>query len=703
MLRMAAPRVRRLVPLQCGGAAASVLAGVAMPAEGGRGAGLLLTLRAKTGGRRHRQVRFEDAQPIVIRGGIVTEADAAFMRQQGGAVQRSRRGGNASRRLRLPSGDALAEAGVGRLPWLPRLPDPLDSLGITMARNAQETESELNALRRRLKAAEAAAALLPPGPTPAASSRDAGDAASPPQDASDGDSTGDEDRRSAVLAAAELEGLRAELAVLEARAESSRKSRQEHKRPGWAGRHRSLEGRREESSEGRWAPLPPATRLGATRWELRSWESPGDGAGQSRRQQSRGFAETAGGSSSSSSGGAGGGFDGEPEHQPPWWDRPKRWARRKVAEAELAAQEWQERAMEWRDGLWQRIVALLHDAPRYAREQQMRSDGLALNAFMERMHAKWLAANQRLDDRFNAQWPLMQAELERQWHRLRHGRGAASVQRHIPAFDTPAVMLIGAGTGIALHGFTGAGMVLGLSGCVRGVSRFVLRKVDTEDVRGLFRWVPQCVLDAGMRKRIFDRLRLERQSFHRLRDGGVDFSWIDDGSDSSENRARRDAMDPLKDYTPERLFEDAMASVVAHPRVQEVLGKNVRPAAEPEKVVYRIVEGIAEVYLAWGVFGDESGAEVQVKSTASCVDFIYIFPDSRGRYGVAPPGFVIRPKGRWSKNIDELPRYMKQPFGEKGDSERMFHNRTGVFDGDWAVRDFRHGKEERRRRGFKMW
>merc|ERR1712178_184413 len=109
-----------------------------------------------------------------------------------------------------------------------------------------------------------------------------------------------------------------------------------------------------------------------------------------------------------------------------------------------------------------------------------------------------------------------------------------------------------------------------------------------------------------------------------------------------------------------------MTSVAKHPRVLEVLGGDIKHVNEPDKVVYRVVEGIAEVCLAWRIVGSKAEAEIQVKSTARLLDYIYVFPKPTGRYQMMPPGFVIRPQGDWSQNADELPRYMKRPFGEKG-------------------------------------
>ncbi|CAK9010529.1 unnamed protein product [Durusdinium trenchii] len=85
------------------------------------------------------------------------------------------------------------------------------------------------------------------------------------------------------------------------------------------------------------------------------------------------------------------------------------------------------------------------------------------------------------------------------------------------------------------------------------------------------------------------------------------------------------AHDADLDHSPETLFDLAMSALAAHPRVHEWLGTRVRPMAEPEHVLYRLHEGVTETFLAWQVKGELGEAEVQVKSTGSIVDFIYVF------------------------------------------------------------------------------
>lgn len=264
------------------------------------------------------------------------------------------------------------------------------------------------------------------------------------------------------------------------------------------------------------------------------------------------------------------------------------------------------------------------------------------------------------------------------------GSRSSSSSSSGPALDLPAAILMGVGIGGALQGYAIAGAVVAGSGAARTLCRFVVQRCDAGDAEGLLRWAPRAWRRQGVE--LFQRCQREIAAARRLRKydpQDVDFSWIDHGGHK--------AMDPRNDYTPEQLFQDAMASVAAHPRVCEALGAEVRPLAEPDKVVYRVHEGVTEVFLAWRVAGKEGEGEVQVKATASLLDFIYVFPEPRGRYEAKPEGFVIRPNGDWSLDCSKAPRYMKQPFGAH--NGRLFHNREGVFEFDYQVRDFKHGWE----------
>ncbi|CAK0844593.1 unnamed protein product [Prorocentrum cordatum] len=353
-------------------------------------------------------------------------------------------------------------------------------------------------------------------------------------------------------------------------------------------------------------------------------------------------------------------------------------------------EEWRDLAEEWRQGCsWPSAAS----ASRWCERQRGRwrhevRPSLDLNAFCERTHERWRGANRRFDDWFNAGWFKLVADLRQHWKEVQERKAGSPG----PAADTTAMVLLGAGVGSALHGLTGAGTVLSAWGVCRACRRYVVQKVDDGDVEALFRWAPERI--RRRRGELFGRMRAEVDSFRRLRMGDLRFihkEW------ANTDEKRRAMDDPTLDHTPESLFETA--SVAGHPRVRDAIGPGVRVESEPDKVVYRIHEGIAEVYLGWHVLGSSGKAEVQVKATGSIVDFIYVFPLVTNRYGIKDPGFVIRPKGTWSMDTKDLPRDAKQPFGAEGDSGRLKMNRQGIFEYDWEVRDFRHGKENLRR-GF---
>lgn len=311
---------------------------------------------------------------------------------------------------------------------------------------------------------------------------------------------------------------------------------------------------------------------------------------------------------------------------------------------------------------------------------------------------RWRVENDRFDDWFNAKWPTWQAELRR---RCREARTDMREGRRFPLpntierpVDVPTLILVGSGVGVAAQGVPSLGVLLALSGVVRSARNFAIQKVDAKDMDGFFRWAPASLGEAR-RQEIWNKLRFQINIRRDLREAD---SYASSSQFFGQGTYHHAAMDPLNDYTPEKLFEDAMTSVARHQRVIETLGADVRVASEPDKVIYRIVEGVAEVYLAWRVAGQEAGAEIQVKATACLVDYIYVFPEPVGRYQVAPQSFVIRPKGSWSGNTDDLPRYQKSPFAQKGqdDSGKLYPNRSGVFQMDWSVRDFKHSKEEYR-------
>lgn len=336
----------------------------------------------------------------------------------------------------------------------------------------------------------------------------------------------------------------------------------------------------------------------------------------------------------------------------------------------------------------------------------------AAGAGYNRLRMRYDEAIETFDDWFNARFYELCDHLEERrkqalngelWQRMQEkmrektgSSSSSSPPKPGPPFDFSAMALIGAGAGAALQGHPGF-VLLSVIGTTRGLRRFVVQRVDANDMQGLFAWSPRKV-DLGRQVQVFGQLKQEIETFRAIRRGDV--RLLEAAFAERRGRGGQQAMDPSWDYTPESLFDDVMDSIASHERVKGVLGPDVRPEAMPEKVVFRIVEGISEVFLSWPVVGRHGSAEIQVKATACIVDFIYVFPNSADRYGFVPPGFVIRPSGNWHMDVSEMPKNQKQPFGG-GKSGRILHNREGVFEWDWDVRDFRHGFEDHPRR--KRW
>lgn len=367
-----------------------------------------------------------------------------------------------------------------------------------------------------------------------------------------------------------------------------------------------------------------------------------------------------------------------------------RWARRTRARVHFTVEEWRARAEELgEEGLAQ--LRRRWQGPNASARQRDLSGSGALNARLEQLGARWRQANKEFDGWFNAactRWQDQTIKRVQDWKQRYEQAGDASTKSAGPALDTSSVTMIGVGAGCVGHEYLGVGLVLATIGTTRALGRYVVQKVDAGDVDGLFKWVPSSL---NLRKQeTFLRLRREIDSFRAIRRGEhMDLSWIN-------HRGQAHAMNADLDYTPEDLFGDAMSAVAIHPRVLDTIGQDVRPVAEPDKVVYRIHEGVAEVALSWRIRGAAGAAEVQVKSTASLLDFIYVFPEARGRYAVKAPGFVIRPNSDWSQEAKEMPKHMKQPFGGPHNG-RLYVNREAIFEYDWEVRDFRTGREDRRR------
>jgi len=368
----------------------------------------------------------------------------------------------------------------------------------------------------------------------------------------------------------------------------------------------------------------------------------------------------------------------------------QRWVYRARMRLELASGEWRGRAIEWQDRAraWR---CCLQDEWRKARPKE--SASLSVNAGLEHMHAKWRRVNSSFDDWVNTNWAKLEKRLresrDQLKQRLRDGQSSSPMP-----LDTTAMVLLGAGAGSVSQGYWKTGTILAVWGLARATRRFVVQKVDTDDMVGLFRWAPAKLRQR--RQELFSQLKREVHAARAIRAGDPAFIGA-----SFRSRPEGRAMDPRFDHTPESLFNEAMASVAAHPRVQGFLGPEVRALEEPESVVYRLHEGVAEVCLGWRVAGGLGTAEVQTKATASIVDFIYIFPLTTDRYGLRKPGFVIRPQGNWSMDCSELPQDMKQPFGKHGG--KLFRHRQGIFEYDEEIRDFRHGYEDHPRKKRRAW
>eukprot|EP00928_Gymnodinium_smaydae_P000539 TRINITY_DN10203_c1_g4_i2.p1 TRINITY_DN10203_c1_g4~~TRINITY_DN10203_c1_g4_i2.p1 ORF type:complete len:375 (+),score=73.34 TRINITY_DN10203_c1_g4_i2:65-1189(+) len=353
-----------------------------------------------------------------------------------------------------------------------------------------------------------------------------------------------------------------------------------------------------------------------------------------------------------------------------------RWVRHARARLDLAAAEMRDRCAELRERAT--------EAPWRARLQAW--------SRLAGAQERWRTANTDFDTWFNARYTEQRAKVQDMLSGSPRARSGGERRSGAgPPVDLGAALLMGAGIGGSLQGYPAVGLLVAGCGAIRAAGRFTAQRVEANDMEGLFRWAP-----SALRQRqqdIFRRLQSELKSARKLQSYDsrmVDLSWIDYGG--------KQALDPKDDYTPSKLFDETMQSLSKHPRVLEVCGAEVRVEQDPDKVVYRVVGGVPEVYLGWRIVGPRGAAEVQVKSSASLLDFIYVFPDGRGRYELKPDGFVIRPHGDWSENCSELPKSMKQPFGKH--NGRPIYQRDSVFEYDYEVRDFRHGYEGGR---FRPW
>lgn len=389
------------------------------------------------------------------------------------------------------------------------------------------------------------------------------------------------------------------------------------------------------------------------------------------------------------------------------------WFRRSRRRAVLAISELHDSAAEQKQ-LWKARL-------RQGRQDLETLKGLPFSEVAEGAHLRFREANRRFDDRFNETWDRLVDNLMNLAKKLRDDpalltRRFSRLQRHVqqlrrrllgvpeapsedtaekptaaagkaltsPPCDAVALGMMGAAAGSVLQGFLGPGVLLGGWGLARACRRFVVLCIDTEDPNRLFRWAPSSL--QKQKAELFVQLHHELHAMRRIRAG--DLKYMTRPGD----RAWEQGMDARYDHTPVTLFEESMTAIAVHPRVQEWVGETVLAKTEPDKVVYRIHEGISEVFLGWDIKGELGLAEVQVKATGSIVDFIYIFPQGRDHYGLKPVGFVIRPTGdAWSQDADTLPKDLKKPFGAS--NGRIVRNREGIFDWDYEVKEFRHGYE----------
>lgn len=190
------------------------------------------------------------------------------------------------------------------------------------------------------------------------------------------------------------------------------------------------------------------------------------------------------------------------------------------------------------------------------------------DASIEGLRASWRSANCRFDDWFNEWWPRFARDARGRVRELpQRLRAVRARPGRSVSLDTPAAVLLGVGAGSALQGFPFLGGFLLLWGTVRVTRRSVLRSIDERNMEGLFLWAPE-----RRRAQIFAWLSREVEVARAILAGDPKYCVSARGD---PNHAQ--AMDPTFDYTPESLFVDAMASVEAHPRVREVLGRDVRP------------------------------------------------------------------------------------------------------------------------------
>jgi len=284
----------------------------------------------------------------------------------------------------------------------------------------------------------------------------------------------------------------------------------------------------------------------------------------------------------------------------------------------------------------------------------------------------------RFDNWFNAKYAVWQTSFKA-------STSKASSQAARRPVDPVVTGLIGCGTGCILISSPYLGAALLFWAAVRTARRHVVMCIDTGTAESLFRWAPESLQRHKLN--IINHLRNEVASARGLSSGDakyVDLSHLDHGADPMASK-------PSLDYTPEELWKDAMNSLTSHEYVREVIGEQVRALDEPANVLYRIVQGMPEVYMSWNIAGEKLQAEIQVKAFGPVVDFIYVFPRSQGRYEFDRKGFVIRPKGAWYMNYGEMPGAQDRPDGPLKKGFKPFGERKGAFEdnSDFFVRNFR--------------
>lgn len=298
---------------------------------------------------------------------------------------------------------------------------------------------------------------------------------------------------------------------------------------------------------------------------------------------------------------------------------------------------------------------------------------------MERADAKQREVIARFDDWFNAKYARMS-------HAVTNSSKAATTKASRKTMDPVVTGLVGCGTGAALMDMPYVASGVLLWAALRTLRRYVVMCVETGTTESLFRWAPE-----GLQRHklfIINHLHNEVASAKGILSGEKkyrDLSHLDDGYIPEPSK-------PKLDLTPEELWKDAMNAICTHEYVKQVMGEQVRAIDEPAHILYRIVQGMPEIYMSWNIAGEKCKAEIQVKAFGPVVDFIYVFPRGTSRYDLDMKGFVIRPKGTWYMNYDSMPGAGDRPDGPLNKGFGPFGERKGAFEqgaSDFHMRTFR--------------